>query len=719
MKKLLLSLSLLLMATVVAAKPAKPGLWQTLRLTDGTEVRACLVGDEHGHYWRAADGTAYRVAANGETYVPVDAKAVAEHAKQRRQHSNARRTMRMAQRRLGGQSAYLGKKRGIIILVNFKDKSFKTTNNKALYERITNEKGFSQGSFKGSMADYFLAQSRGLFELDFDLVGPVKVSQNYSYYGRNDADGNDQHPEEMVAEAVALAKGQVDDWSVYDWDGDGEIDQVYFIYAGYGEADTYNKENTIWPHAATLAEYAEYGYGDGPITVAQGLKVNTYACSSELNGSGQVDGIGTICHEFSHCLGYPDYYDIDYSGGQGMGNWDLMCAGSYNGDGYQPAGYTSYERWTAGWEEPIVLDEEDVNVENMASLQNGGESYVIYNKAHTNEFFLLENRQKEGWDASLPGAGLLILHVDYDEKVWAENTPNDNPSRQRMTWIPADNKYDYTVVYGEKSYTWEGMATDTYPYKQNNAFNKTTAPAAKFYNKTDNGTYFMASSVENIRQNADNTVSFSFVADMDKTVDPEDPEEPLPSGALFYESFNKCNGKGGNDGQWNGSAANALFVADNNGWETVKAFGGSKCAKFGTSTVDGEATTPAIKLSGNAQLTFKAGAWNHSYDSQTLNLSVEGGSISPTTVTMTKGEFNAYTATVKGSGSVTITFAAEKGRFFLDDVLLTSVATGIESVATTTTTDRRIYTLDGRYMGTDLHSLSPGLYIVGGKKVVK
>ena len=87
----------------------------------------------------------------------------------------------------------------------------------------------------------------------------------------------------------------------------------------------------------------------------------------------------------------------------------------------------------------------------MKSLQNGGESYVIYNKGNENEYFLLENRQLEGWDASLPGSGLLILHVDYDADVWAANEPNDDPSHQRMTWIPADNEYQY-YIYQDTRY---------------------------------------------------------------------------------------------------------------------------------------------------------------------------------------------------------------------------------------------------------------------------
>ena len=148
----------------------------------------------------------------------------------------------------------------------------------------------------------------------------------------------------------------------------------------------------------------------------------------------------------------------------------------------------------------------------MKALQDGGEAYIVYNNGNRNEYFLLENRQFTGWDASLPGEGLLILHVDYNASAWADNTPNDIPSHQRMTWIPADNEYQYTTYQGSKYYTIEGMANDPFPYGSVNAFNKSTTPAAKFFNKNTDGTYYLDSSIEEITQNTDGTVSFNFKA---------------------------------------------------------------------------------------------------------------------------------------------------------------------------------------------------------------
>ncbi len=688
MRKVFLMLSFVMMTMTAMAVPAKRGVWKMLPLSDGTEVRAQLMGDEHGHYWRTAEGVVYVKASGADYYEVADGEALVKKARERRQRVNAKRTKRLlTSRKEGSIGTYLGKKKGLILLVNFSDQKFKTANNKALYERIANEEGFSEGNFKGSMCDYFKAQSRGLFELDFDVVGPVTLPKGVAYYGANDSDDNDKHPGEMVSTAIGLAKSLVSDWGQYDWDNDGEVDQIYLIYAGQGEADS-GVENTIWPHSWALSEAVQYGDGTGAVTVAPGLKANLYACGSELNGAGMIDGIGTMCHEFSHCLGFPDYYDTDYSGGQGMESWDLMCSGSYNGDGYQPAGYTSYERWMAGWMEPIVLEDEDVKVENMKSLQEDGDSYVIYNKRQRNEFFMLENRQLTGWDASLPGKGLLILHVDYDAKIWEENTPNDDPNHQRMTWIPADNAYQYEWYDGSKYYTDEGLKTDPYPYKNNNAFNKDTKPAAKFYNKNSDGTYFMNSSVEAITQNADGTVSFNFVADHTGGGQGEDPYvKPSIEGALFYESFDQCDEKGGNDGAWSGSVANGDFLTDNSGWVADKAFGAAGCAKFGTSKQNGECTTPAFPVNGTVILTFRAGAWNSPKDGTTLRLSVSGGEISNTSLTMKRGEFTDYTEVITATGNVKVTFTAAK-RFFLDEVLVMEFpkAVTVEDITTLITT---------------------------------
>lgn len=507
----MLSVALLTSITMMAV-PAKRGLTRMITLSDGSTVEAKLVGDEFGHFWLADNGQAYVKTTGVNFFTEVNAASIMVQAQSRRSEVNAQRIQRLpgikshgANRRVGEYGDYTGAKKALVILVNFSDVQFAEAHDNALYQRIANEVGFNEGNFVGSMYDYFYAQSEGKFELTFDVLGPVTVSNTQSYYGSNDFEGNDLHPEEMVKEAVEQIKDQVTDWRQYDWDSDGYVDQVYVIYAGNGEADG-GADTTIWPHAWSLS-YS----GIGAVTVGENLKVDSYACGSELDGSNKIDGIGTMCHEFSHCLGYPDFYDTDYSGGQGMSDWDLMDSGSYNGGGYCPAGYTGYERWMAGWKEPIELNMGEASIENMKGLQDGGEFYIMYNDGHTNEYYMLENRTKSGWDKALPGSGLLIIHVDYDATIWAWNQPNDDPNHQRMTWIPSDGSYNFTDYGGNKYPT--GLSKDPYPNATsgNNTFDDTSSPAANLYNNNTDGTKLLHKGIKDITKNSDGTISFNYV----------------------------------------------------------------------------------------------------------------------------------------------------------------------------------------------------------------
>ena len=704
----------MVVTVTMMAIPAKRGQWKTLTLQDGTEVRATLVGDEHGHFWKAENGQAY--IQQGDVYVAIDAQKAIAKAKARRAKVNAKRVQR---RTFGHPTTILGKKKAVMILVNFKDQKFETGHNNALFNRIANEEGFSEGKFKGSMADYFKAQSRGKFELDFDVVGPVTVSKNASYYGENDDEDQDIHPSEMVCEAVKLAKEIVTDWTPYDWDNDGYVDQVYVVYAGKGEADG-GDDDTIWPHTYSLDAAKYYGDGSGSVEVGtseKSLKVDSYACGAELDGyTGDINGIGTMCHEYSHCLGYPDFYDIDYSGGQGMGSYDLMDSGSYNGGSYQPAGYTSYERWFAGWEEPIELKADDVKVTNMKSLQNSGEFYIIYNDKNANEYYLLENRQFEGWDESLPYAGLLILHCDYDASVWEANGPNDAPNHQRFTVVPADGEYTYEIWDGAKYYD----AAEPFPYGSVNAFNKNfktqdtqAKNAAKFFTKTSNGTYWMNGSVENITQNADGTISFNYVA-------------------------NYAGGsQGGGDVEYEKVTSAAQLVA---GSEYVLV---NEENSAGNGALDGKLLTAVdVEISddiasGDDLCPMTLGGGANGYSLAIGNEYLSTSKAKELKMVATESKIWQIASTTKGYvvkasntsyGTIQYNYNSGNARFlnytssqkpavlYVKKATSTAIQTVSSYKAMTTT---RIYTLDGRYVGTDPNQLPRGLYIINGKKIVK
>ena len=709
MRKLLLTFVTLAIAASSMAIPAKKGIWTTLKLSDGTEIRAQLEGDEQAHWWKAEDGTLYR-EANDEIVTVADFEQIKQQVMSRRNKAKARQSGQRRKVSIGEQTHYTGKKKGIVILVEFSNVSFRAGNTLEKYKRIMNEEGYSEGSFKGSVADYFKAQSGGKFELAFDVVGPYKLSQNQSYYGANDSYGNDQRPEEMIIEAVNAADEEVN-FKDYDWDGDGEVDQVFVLYAGKGEADGgYGNANTIWPHMWYLEETND-------VVTLDGVRINSYACSNEIDGSYNIEGIGVFCHEFSHCMGFPDFYDVSYGGWFGMGSWDLMDTGSYNGDGFRPAGYSAYEKWMSGWLEPIELDKEYVEVENLAPISEGGEGYIIYNDGNRNEYYMVENRQKTNWDSSLPGRGLMITHVDFDKTIWEQNTPNSRVTSQDVYSGYYDKTNDhqrFTIFHADNTASAYNETTDLYPYGKKDSLTNTSTPYARVYNNNTDGKKYMNKPIRAIKQNSDRTMSFSF--GNKKSEDKPGPD--ATDSYLFYESFDKCSGKGGNDGNWTTTIATADFKPDNEGWSSAKAFGAYQCAKFGSGSAIGIVTTPSIKLGdGEATLTFMATSWNA--DGTQLNLEVSGNAmISPSVVEMKSFEWTEFTCTITGTGTTTVTFTPVK-RFLLDEVKLVKkekqTPTGISTIDNGgLTIGNYVYDLQGRRV----EHPTKGIYIINGKKTI-
>ena len=770
MKKLLTTFVLLLAVTAVMAVPAKRGMWKTITLSDGTEMKATLQGDEFGHYWKGIDGKKY--VKSGDTYVVMGEEAV-QKAKAKRVKAQQLRAKKMKARK-GAPAIYSGDKKGLIILAQFQDTKFQAGSDQTLYNNVANTPNYSdENGFAGSVADYFKAQSRGDFRLTFDVLGPVTVSKDVAYYGEDvsDEEGSDAHPDEMVSEAVNLVKDQVSDWKQYDWDGDGEVDQVFVLYAGEGQA-TGGDANTIWPHEFSL-QYTWDGqvYGDR-VNVAPGLYVNTYAVSNEIemveDPNADPDdeseetalipqrmGIGTICHEFTHCLGLMDMYDTQYTGNFGMGDWDLMDHGSYNNGGFTPANYSSFEKTQIGWITPTELTKE-TSVSAMQAWNDVDECYKITNQANANEYYLLENRQQKGWDEYVPASGLLILHVDYDADLWAQNVANSTISgvndHQRCTIFHADGKekqneiYEqieelyYLFMFGladeEDEELWNQLwdeyeadaINDVYPQGDNNELSNTSKPRAFTYNANSDGRKLMNIKISEITLDEKNgTIAFNFAPDNSGTEEGDNTEYSATSGTdpvipdeyIFYESFNDCEGTGGNDGVFD-TGAQSTFYSDNEDWDATAPYGGDQCARFGASKKSGVAKTPEMTLTNNTTLTFKAAPWGT--DGTTLKLSAEGAKVvfDPAQVTMTADKWTTFTVNMSGAGKAKIVFTPAK-RFFLDEVLVVDAVTNaIQDVQTVTRpADGKIYSIDGRYVGTDFGALKRGIYIMNGKKVVK
>lgn len=476
-----------------------------LRQIDGTTITVTLVGDEFFHYHLTDDsipvvgkgndeGWYYAKVENGfltpsdilvhdRVYRSSQEKSFVEHYYTR---ENLRKMMsKIGQigragrsrkapppstpcssmtRRSPGEVIYRGQKNGLVILVNFADQSFYSDVPQRVYDRMFNEKGYSGNNHVGSVHDFFYDQSYGQFDLAFDVVGPVTVSHDYSYYGSNNMYGNDKRAYQMVMEACRLVTDKVD-FTKYDWDDDGEVDQVFIVYAGYGEA-TGGQAMTIWPHKSCLQYYI-----DDPLKI-QGVTINQYACSNELDGaSGHImRGIGTACHEFSHCLGLPDAYDTDYSGAFGMDGYDLMDSGGHSGPGRLgevPYGYSAFERWYVGWMDINEIDDEET-VRLMPSLDKKAIAYKIVNHNNPDEYFVLENHDAHKWYSYIGSMtaphGLMVTHIDYDSMAWDKNLVNPTSNHQRMSIIPADNSYgDYHKSTQSYYLTDEEIQGDFFP----------------------------------------------------------------------------------------------------------------------------------------------------------------------------------------------------------------------------------------------------------------
>lgn len=541
MKKIIAMLSLALAASTTFAVPAKQAK-KTLTLADGTQVVATQMGDEYMNWWQADNGMRYVESQDKEgVYVAANMDIMTATAEMRRAQVGEKRAKRLNSVRkaadlssFGGQQrvqigdehvTYEGKKKGIIILVQFPNQKFEEGHDNAYYKMVANEKGLThKDGYVGSVSDYFLSQSNGKFELDFDIAGPYTLSHTSSYYGKNDGANIDVKVGYMIQEGCDAAVADGFNFNDYDWDGDGYADQVFVLYAGLGEASG-GDAKTVWPHEYQI-RYTCVGKVLNYTAEGKG-KVDTYACANEMERvineyTGQytnetkLAGIGTICHEFSHCLGFADMYDTSNGGNYGMGFFDVMSSGSYNGGGFVPCNYTAYERIYAGWTEPIVLEDHPASVKAMKSTQDYGRPFIIYNDKHKDEFYTLENREKKGWDAALYGGGMMITHVDYDQTKWGVNKVNDSASdHQRCTIFHADNDADGTVL--------ESIKNDLYPYMvsgrvMNDELTDDSRPAAKLYNRNADGTKYMGKPVTAIRKNADGTMSFDFMGGSEENI---------------------------------------------------------------------------------------------------------------------------------------------------------------------------------------------------------
>lgn len=445
----------------------------TVTQPDGTTLQVCKVGDEYKHYLLTEDGKVLTLAADG-TYCyaslgvngilkSTGVKAVDAHMRSalpadalditdKRLEEAATAVRRAPQKGMGLNSTSFPRKgspKALVILVQYQNVKFTVENPYEYFYALLNQEGYSDYGATGSCRDYFRDNSMGQFSPEFDVYGPVTLSKRRSYYGGNDMNGNDKNPGMMVVEAVKELDPDVD-FSQYDTDGDGYVDNVYIFYAGTGEG-TSNESDAVWSHSDDLSLR-------GLMFEVDGVKINHYACSNEWE-SGQPVGIGVFTHEFGHVLGLPDLYHTQLSTTEYTPNvYSVMDYGLYNNLGRTPTGYSIYERNAMGWMDLEVIDS-PANC-RLDDIKESNHGYIIPTERE-NEFFLFENRQQTGWDTYIPGHGMLVWHIDFDKTVFSNNRVNNDASH---LYVDIEEAAGYNSIFDKDilaSYTFPGTGKIT------------------------------------------------------------------------------------------------------------------------------------------------------------------------------------------------------------------------------------------------------------------
>ena len=503
------------MSLTANAMPAWPG-WLIHQQSDGTTLTYRLIGDEHVHGFVTTDGYLLANDVSGDLCYATTSQdeallstGVVAHEPEKRTATETRLLQSLSkqktlsveaigQRVQSGRSIRKlnvdpaltrGKIKGIVLLVEFADNSFYKDYTQEIFYRKMNEPGFADYGATGSCRDYFIDQSDSLFMPSFDVVGPIKLKKVEAYYGANDGNGQDMNPGAMVQEACTFAHDSLGvDFSKYDNNHDGTVDFVYIIYAGY--AESYGaSSSTIWPHASELQLL---GYNMS----FDGVTFNRYACSNELSYTTghNFEGIGSFCHEFGHVLGLPDLYNTLSSGVNELGDYDIMDRGSYNNSQRTPPAYSAFELSSLNWMGLTELHTASDSVE----LPELGSSRLAYRiptaTGNSNEYFILENRQQQGWDTYLPGHGLMITHINYDESLWNANLVNAS-SQPHVDLVEADGTQDGT------------HETDLYPTSTNNMFTDYSLPSSLAWDGTPT-----EKGVTNIQENGQ-LITFKFMRD--------------------------------------------------------------------------------------------------------------------------------------------------------------------------------------------------------------
>ncbi len=550
-KSLIISLLLAFSGILAVAAPARKGDVY-LRQPDGSIFKAIIKGDEftriktttEGHaiiqdpdgWWcyaaYTADGgkisTGYRIGEkvpgnilSSSRLIPYGSLSAAAASRKAtvadmEKEPFLRRLQNITSPLTKGENSTVTK-HGLVILVNFNDVKFKHT--KKDFEKLLTEEGYSVHGATGSAKEYFDDQFGGKMKFEFHVSDIVTLDRDRKYYGANTESGEDKAPAEMIKDACKIADEKIN-FSMFDDDKDGQVDNVFIFFAGHDEAEGASEE-CIWSHAWYIRD------GAGIDLKLDGTVINRYACSSEMtlvfdrsgNTSEYITGIGTFCHEYSHTLGLPDFYDTDYeeSGGISAGLWtktSIMDGGNYNNNGNTPPYYNALERLIAGISEPEKLTE--TGTYTLSPVNKDSKSYILTNGEE--EFFLFECRSNEGWDAYIGGSGMLAYHIDLRESSFREwlayNDVNTNPAHQRVNLMEADGRKDSFDTMEEFASYSSGRIGLFFPYNDIDFISAKSSPGLVFHNGVES-----KCSLNMIRKEGED-IRFNFLGNDNRAMPP-------------------------------------------------------------------------------------------------------------------------------------------------------------------------------------------------------
>lgn len=427
-----------------------------------------------------------------------------------------------------------------VVLVNFQDAKFKINKPKEAFEQLFNsdtQEDLGNGNYLnyGSVAKYFHDMSGGEFTPKFKVYDPVTLDKPETYYGGKNEDNNkDENPRQLVKDALKLIENQITEDDIKSFCSDGNtIDCVYIVYAGLGQNDG-GDGTTVWANCWTT---------DG--ATLGGKEVRWYTMSGELSPVKIKDGIipvvnglGVICHEFSHSLGLPDMYPTEksaYLDNQEMEYWDLMDGGEYTHAGFCPTAYTAFEKEQMEWPVDIKTLDSDASVTMQTSTEQRGTAYKIVNPQNDKEYLMLEYIQRKGWNKHLFGNGLLVYHVCLPSETITSNTYlNNTPDYPGMAVVPADGACLSLYIKANENDYINSHKGDLFGQNVTELSDTNKQPNFCWYNAAKTEKLNTNKAIKNVKYDNDNDVlTFDYVNDVASGILPVWGDKQATDGRVY------------------------------------------------------------------------------------------------------------------------------------------------------------------------------------------